>query len=146
MENGKRIERIRRHGRVGLVAAAGVACLLFVPSLAQAQAIGGTAIDSTGAVLPGVNVEARSPALIEQVRTAVTDGSGAYLIVALEPGVYSVTFTLPGFSTLVREGVEISTGFTANIDASLAVGALDETITVTTAALLSTSKASSSVR
>ena len=131
MDNGQRIGRLRRHGRVGLVAAAGVTCVLLSPSLAHAQAIGGTASDSTGGVLPGVTVEARSPALIEQVRTAVTDGSGEYLIVALEPGIYTVTFTLPGFSTLVREGVELSTGFTANIDAALAVGALDETITVT---------------
>ena len=122
-----------RHGRLSRVAVACVAGLLFVPVLAHAQAIGGTVTDTTGGVLPGVTVEARSPALIEQVRTAVTDGNGQYLIVALETGDYSVTFTLPGFSTLVREGVELGTGFTANVDAELAVGALEETITVTEA-------------
>ena len=98
-----------------------VSCLLLLPSFANAQAIGGTVTDATGGILPGVTVEARSPALIEQVRTAVTDGSGQYLIVALEPGAYAVTFTLPGFSTLLRDGVELTTGFTANIDAELAL-------------------------
>jgi hypothetical protein len=104
---------------------------MFVPSLATAQAISGTVTDTTGAVLPGVTVEARSPALIERVRTAVTDASGQYRIVALERGVYSVTFTLAGFSTLVREGIELTTGFTANVDVQLLVGALEETVTVT---------------
>ena len=108
-------------------------CLFLLPGIANAQAIGGTVSDSTGAVLPGVTVEARSPALIEQVRAAVTDGSGQYRIVALETGTYSVTFTLPGFSTLLREGVILNTGFTANIDAELAVGAIEETVTVTQA-------------
>ena len=135
MDNGKRNARLRRHGRVSLVAAAGIACLLVVPSLASAQggAVGGTVTDTTGGILPGVTVEARSPALIEGVRTAVSDGSGQYRIIALEPGPYEVTFTLPGFSTLVRDGIEITTGFTANIDVELAVGSLEETITVTEA-------------
>ena len=110
-----------------------LACALFWPVAVSAQAIGGTVTDTTGGVLPGVTVEARSPALIEQVRTAVTDGSGQYQIIALETGTYNVTFTLPGFSTLVREGVELSTGFTANVDVQLAVGALAETVTVTEA-------------
>ena len=118
---------------LGRAAVACFACVLFVPALAHAQAIGGTVTDSTGGVLPGVTVEARSPALIEQVRTSVTDGNGQYLIVALETGDYTVTFTLPGFSTLVREGVTLSTGFTANVDAEMAVGALEETVTVTEA-------------
>ena len=109
-----------RRVAAGLLAAS--ACLLLLPGLASAQAIGGTVSDSTGAVLPGVTVEARSPALIEQVRTAVTDGNGQYLIVALETGEYSVTFTLPGFSTVVRDAVELSGGFTANIDVELPVG------------------------
>ena len=126
----------RPDGSLRLVTAAGIACLLLLPNLATAQgngAIGGTATDTTGGVLPGVTVEARSPALIEQVRTAVTDGTGNYLIVALPPGTYSVTFTLPGFSTLVREGVALASGFTANITAELAVGTLTETVTVTRA-------------
>ena len=118
---------------MSFLAAAGVACLLLAPTLARAQAIGGTVTDTTGGVLPGVTVEARSPALIEQVRTAVTDGNGQYLIVALETGTYSVTFTLPGFSTLVREGVDLGTGFTANVDGQMAVGALEETVIVTEA-------------
>ncbi len=115
---------LRRRPDAALLLAAS-ACLLLLPALAHAQAIGGTVSDSTGAVLPGVTVEARSPALIEQVRTAVTDGNGQYLIVALETGVYSVTFTLPGFSTVVRDAVELSGGFTANIDVELPVGALE---------------------
>ena len=98
--------------------------------VASAQQIGGTVSDTTGGVLPGVTVEARSPDIIEQVRTTVTDGSGQYLIVALEPGTYSVTYTLPGFTTLVREGIELATGFTASIDVQLSVGDIAETVTV----------------
>ena len=104
--------------------------LLLLPNLAAAQEIGGTVTDTTGGVLPGVTVEVRSPDIIEQVRTAVTDGNGLYLVVALEPGTYSVTYSLPGFGTLVREGIELSTGFTANIDVQLTVGDIAETITV----------------
>ena len=123
------------HGSRHLIrlAVAGTLCLLLAPAFAHAQAIGGTVTDSTGGVLPGVTVEARSPALIEQVRTAVTDGNGQYLIIGLETGTYSVTFTLPGFSTLIRQGVGLGTGFTANVDAQMAVGGLEETITVTEA-------------
>jgi hypothetical protein len=103
-----------------------------VPSIALAQAsITGTVKDASGAVLPGVAVEAASPELIEKVRTAVTDGSGQYRIVDLRPGVYSVTFMLPGFSTVRREGVELTGTFVAAINADLRVGALEETVTVT---------------
>ena len=133
MRRSRMSETRHGHRHAQLAAVAGTLCLLLVPSLAHAQAIGGTVTDTTGAVLPGVTVEARSPALIEQVRTAVTDGSGQYLIIALETGTYSVTFTLPGFSTLIREGVALGSGFTANIDAQMAVGGLEETITVTEA-------------
>ena len=97
----------------------------------QDAAIAGLVADTTAAVMPGVTVEARSPALIEGVRTAFTDGSGRYNIIELPPGVYSVTFTLAGFNTVVREGVELTSGFTATINAELQVGALEETITVT---------------
>ena len=76
-------------------------------------------------------MEASSPALIEKVRTAVTDGAGQYRIVNLPPGTYVVTFTLTGFSSVRREGVEVSINVTANIDAQLRVGDLKETITVT---------------
>ena len=81
--------------------------------------------------MPGVTVDASSPALIEQVRSTVTSGSGQYSIVALRPGLYKVTFTLPGFSTVVREGVELTSDFTAVINADLKVGTLSETLTVT---------------
>ena len=123
--------RLHETRGVCLATLAGVmTCLLVVPSLASAQQIGGTATDTTGGILPGVTVEARSPAIIEQVRTVVTDGAGQYLIVALEPGTYTVTYTLPGFSTLVREGVVLASGFTASIDVQLSIGDIEETITV----------------
>ncbi len=102
----------------------------------EASGIAGVARDPSGAVLPGVTVEAASPALIEKVRTATTDGEGRYNIIDLRPGVYTVTFTLPGFSTVRREGVELPTGFTATINADLRVGSLEETITVSGAAPL----------
>ena len=107
-----------------------IASLLLVPTLASAQAIGGTVTDTTSGVLPGVTVEARSPSLIEQVRTAVTDGNGQYLIVALEPGTYTVTYSVSGFNTFVREGIVLNTGFTASIDVQLSVGDIEETVTV----------------
>src|SRR5437879_9856429 len=104
---------------------------VLVPSFAFAQAsINGLVKDSSGAVLPGVTVEAASPALIEKVRTAVTDSSGEYKIVELRPGTYSVTFTLTGFSTVKREGTELTAGITVNISPELRVGSLTETITV----------------
>src|SRR6185436_5291222 len=112
---------------------AGVACLVLVPIGASAQgtsSIAGVVRDASGAVLPGVTVEAASPALIEKVRSAVTDGSRQYAIVQLRPGVYSMTFTLPGFSVVKRDNVELTTDFTATINAELKVGTLEETITV----------------
>src|SRR5947208_3229531 len=110
--------------------------LLVLPGMAWAQsatsgAIAGEVRDTTGAVLPGVVVEATSPSLIEKARSVVTDGQGRYQIVELRPGTYTVTFTLPGFSTVKREGLELSTGFTAAVNAELRVGSLDETVTVT---------------
>jgi len=108
--------------------------LVFVPAVASAQsgaALTGIVTDSSGAVLPGVTVEARSPALIEQVRSAVTDETGRYRIVDLRPGTYSVTFTLPGFTTVSREGIELSGAFIANVNAELRVGGLQETVSVT---------------
>src|SRR5918995_1302709 len=85
------------------------AWIVFFPTAALAQAvIAGTVTDPSGAVLPGVTVEAASPALIEKVRSAVTDGSGQYRIENLRPGVYSIRFVLEGFSTVLREGVELS--------------------------------------
>jgi hypothetical protein len=104
----------------------------LVPSTAFAQAsITGVVRDSSGGVLPGVTVEASSPALIEKVRTAVTDESGRYRIVDLRPGAYTVSFALTGFQTTRREGIELAGSFTATVDAELRVGSLQETVTVT---------------
>jgi hypothetical protein len=109
---------------------------LAVPALAAAQdtAIAGTVRDTSGAVLPGVTVEAASPALIEKLRSVVTDERGEYKVVDLRPGSYVVTFALPGFATIKREGITLSTGFTATINAELRVGSVEETITVSGAA------------
>src|SRR5262245_32955750 len=111
-----------------------LALALVFPAIGSAQnqtgTIAGSVKDTTGALLPGVTVEAASPALIEQVRTAVTDSQGEYKIVDLRPGVYAVTFTLTGFNTMKREGIELSAGFVANVTAELRVGSLEETITV----------------
>jgi len=105
--------------------------LALVPSLAFAQAsIVGTARDASGAVLPGVTVEASSPALIEKVRTVVTNGVGQYSIEDLRPGAYTVTFSLSGFTTVKREGVQLSGSFVATVNGDLRVGAVTETITV----------------
>src|SRR5688572_15362613 len=101
------------------------AVLLVVPSAAFAQAsIAGAVRDTSQAVLPGVTVEASSPALIEKVRTVVTDDSGQYRITDLRPGLYSVTFTLPGFSTVRREGIELTGTFVATVNADMRVGAV----------------------
>ena len=106
--------------------------LLLLPAAAYAQAaITGVVKDASGAVLPGVTVEAASPVLIEKVRSVVSDGTGQYRIVDLRPGTYSVTFSLAGFSTVKREGIELSGSFVATVNGDLKVGALEETITVT---------------
>lgn len=119
--------RLLVHRTLGVLVA-----VLCWASLAGAQTTGiaGLVRDASGAVLPGVTVEAASPALIEKVRTVTSDAQGRYAIVDLRPGVYSVTFTLPGFSTVKREGIELAAQFTATVNADLRVGALEETITV----------------
>ncbi|HEU4694854.1 MAG TPA: carboxypeptidase regulatory-like domain-containing protein, partial [Vicinamibacterales bacterium] len=108
---------------------ASYACL---PTAAWAQqsSIAGLVTDASGSVLPGVTVEASSPALIEKTRVVTTDGTGQYRIVDLRPGVYSVTFQLPSFSTVRRDGIELTVGFTATVNAELRVGAVEETVTV----------------
>jgi hypothetical protein len=109
-----------------------LAWIILIPTAALAQAvIAGTVKDSSGAVLPGVTVEAASPALIEKVRTGVSDGSGQYRIEDLRPGTYTLTFSLTGFSGVRREGIELTGSFTATINADLKVGTVAETITVT---------------
>ncbi len=111
--------------------------LLAVPSFARAQsAISGVVRDTTGAVMPGVTVETASPVLIEKVRTAVSDDQGRYSVIDLRPGTYTVTFTLTGFNTFRREGLELPGDFTATVNAELRVGALEESVTVTGAAPL----------
>jgi hypothetical protein len=108
-----------------------VAWVVLLPAAALAQAvIAGTVRDPSGAVLPGVTVEATSPVLIEKVRSAVTDGTGLYRIEDLRPGTYTVTFSLPGFNTFKREGIELTGSFTATINVELKVGELTETIVV----------------
>ena len=101
-----------------------LAMLVFMPALTHAQevagGIAGVVRDETGAVLPGATVEASSPALIEGVRTVVTNGRGRYSIIQLDPGVYVVTFSLSGFRTVQREGIQLSTGFTATVNAEMA--------------------------
>ncbi len=111
----------------------GVACLALWPIVASAQtsSIAGAVRDTSGGVLPGVTVEAASPALIEKLRSVVTDGTGQYKIINLRPGTYTVTFTLTGFTNVRREGIELTSDFTATVNADLKVGAVAETITVT---------------
>jgi carboxypeptidase family protein len=110
----------------------GAACLALLPAIASAQtsSIAGQVKDTSGAVLPGVTVEASSPALIEKTRSAVTDRSGQYRIEALRTGTYTVTFMLPGFSVVKRDNVELTSDFIATINADMKVGAIEETITV----------------
>ena len=109
-----------------------LALLALLPAVSFAQSgIAGVVKDASGAVLPGVTVEAASPVLIEKVRSVVTDGEGVYKIVDLRPGTYTVTFTLPSFNTLKRDGVELPSGFTATVNGEMTVGALSETLTVT---------------
>ncbi len=107
--------------------------LALAPASATAQTstLSGTVRDASGGVLPGVTVEASSPALIEKTRSTVTSGSGSYSILALRPGTYTVKFELPGFTTVIREGIELTSDFTATINVDLKVGALAETLTVT---------------
>jgi hypothetical protein len=120
--------------RLTLCSAASLVCAMLVAPVAavaqEAGSIVGVAQDASGAVLPGVSVEAASDVLIEKVRTVVTDGSGRYAIVQLRPGMYVVTFTLPGFKTVRREGVQLEGAFAATVNANLEVGALEETVTV----------------
>src|SRR5437870_6510693 len=107
-----------------------VTCIALPLRVFAQGSIAGVVKDTSGAVLPGVTVEAASPVLIEKVRTAVTDAAGQYKIINLVPGTYAVTFSLTGFNTVKRDGIELTAAFTANVNADLKVGALEETITV----------------
>ena len=109
--------------------------LCLAPIAAQAQsAFIGVVKDTSGAVLPGVTVEAASDALIEKTRSVITDADGGYRLVDLRPGTYSLTFSLEGFSSVKRDAIQLSSDFTMTINTELKVGALEETLTVTGAA------------
>src|SRR5262245_54943153 len=102
-----------------------------IPAVASAQsAIGGVVRDTTGAVLPGVTVEASSPALIEKTRSVITAAAGQYRIVDVRPGDCTVTFPLVGTNTIRREGSVVATDTAAQVSAEMKVGAIEETITV----------------
>src|SRR5690348_17354215 len=108
-----------------------VVATVLLPSLASAQGtLTGTVKDQSGAALPGVTVEAASPALIEKSRTAVTDGAGQYRLPSLNPGTYTLTFSLTGFNVVRREGIELSGTATLTIPIDMRVGAVQETVTV----------------
>ncbi|MFN7983892.1 MAG: carboxypeptidase-like regulatory domain-containing protein, partial [Vicinamibacterales bacterium] len=112
-----------------------MALFVLVPSLAHAQStFTGVVKDTSGAVLPGVTVEVASPVLIEKTRSVATDSTGGYRLTDLRPGVYTITFSLEGFSTVKREGVELPSNFVMTINSDMKVGSLEETLTVTGAA------------
>src|SRR5215212_10950517 len=106
---------------------ASLVLIVALPTVARAQsAIGGTVKDTSGAVLPGVTVEVASDVLIEKTKTVSTDGQGAYKVVDLRPGIYTITFSLQGFNTFKRDALELPSNFTATVNADLRVGALEE--------------------
>ena len=116
--------------RRAIVVAMAALCLLPITAHAQ-SAFTGTVKDTSGAVLPGVTVEAASDALIEKTRSVVTDANGGYRLVDLRPGTYTLTFSLEGFSTVKREGIQLESNFTMTVNTDMKVGALEETLTVT---------------
>jgi hypothetical protein len=120
-----------RFSRPATLTLVGISFLFFTQSVEAQSAIAGTVRDTSGAVLPGVTVEASSPALIEKFRTTITSDTGQYRVVDLRPGTYTVTFTLAGFNTIARSGIVLEANFTAPINVELQVGSLQETVTVT---------------
>ncbi|MCM3878883.1 MAG: carboxypeptidase-like regulatory domain-containing protein, partial [Vicinamibacterales bacterium] len=119
---------MKRRLGLGILAAA---CILLIPATSSAQsAIVGLLTDDSGAVLPGVTIEATSPVMIEGSRSAITDGQGRYRIPELRPGTYKLTFVLPGFGTVVRDGIQLPAAFVATVNAEMKVGSLEETINV----------------
>ncbi|MGQ0733789.1 MAG: carboxypeptidase regulatory-like domain-containing protein [Acidobacteriota bacterium] len=109
-----------------------VSFVLLVPVTVAAQSsIAGRVTDNTGGALPGVTVQAASPALIEGTRVAISDGNGRYEIVDLRPGLYTVTYTLSGFNTHVREEIQLPADFLMTLNIVMSVGAIEETVTVT---------------
>src|SRR5687768_9804980 len=131
---GRHVRKQRREAmrKLARAIAATAWILVLLPSMTWAQAsIAGVVRDSSGSVLPGATVEVSSPALIEKVRTAVSDSTGQYRVIDLRPGTYSVVFTLPGFNQFRRDGIELTGALTATVNADLRVGDLQETVTVT---------------
>src|SRR5438445_4178129 len=125
-EGSMAIERLFPRVLVGVLA-----LMLLLPAASYAQsAIAGVVKDTTGAVLPGVTVESSSAVCIEQTRSAITESQGQYTILDLRPGTYNVTFSLPGFATVKRAGIELPANFTAPVNGELRVGSLEETVTV----------------
>src|SRR5256886_6911456 len=116
--------------RIAMLFAVALACLALTTTARAQSAFAGVVKDATGAVLPGVTVEASSPALIEKVRSATTDANGTYKIENLRPGIYSITFNLTGFSSVKKDAIELPSNFTSTINADLKVGAVEETVTV----------------
>src|SRR5215213_7856698 len=107
-----------------------VASVVLLPAAARAQSVfTGTVKDTSGAVMPGVTIEAASPVLIEKVKSTISDENGLYRIVDLRPGTYTLTFTLPGFNTVTRAGIELQSNFTSTINIELSVGTLQESVT-----------------
>jgi len=124
------MQRIRAHADAGRLVFLALVLAVMFPSLAAAQSIAGVVRDPSGAVLPGVTIEAASPALIEKIRTAVSDGAGQYRIENLTPGTYKITYSLPGFAKVEREAVQVTTGVTITLNADMRVGGVAESITV----------------
>jgi hypothetical protein len=108
--------------------------LFATSALASAQSqtgeIFGKVTDSTGGVLPGVTVTVSGPVLLQPL-TAVTGATGTFQFPRIEIGTYSVKFELAGFKTVVNEGIKITVGFSAAVNAQLGISTVQETITVT---------------
>lgn len=125
---------MRHHHRAGTLVVSAIAALLLSIAPASAQgptsgSINGTVTDNTGAILPGVTVTASSPALLGS-QTAITNDQGIYRFPSVPPGVYKLTYELAGFASVVRQGIQVPLGFAATINVQLAVGALQESVTV----------------
>src|SRR3954463_7223837 len=118
---------VTRSGMIIGILACALALCARTAAAQTPSGIAGAVRDSSGAVLPGVTVEAASPALIEKTRTVTTDGQGQYKIVDLRPGTYQVTFSLTGFNVVRRDGIELTAGFTATVNGEMQVGSLNET-------------------
>ena len=127
---------LKRIAQVGFLGLAYLILWSATVSAQEAAGIAGLVRDTSGAVMPGVTVEAASEVLIEKVRTVTTDGEGRYKIVDLRPGSYTVTFSLTGFGSVKRDGVVLTGGFTATVNTDLRVGAVEETLTVSAASPL----------